>query len=85
MMIPIPFLGWIEIDQEDKETMLREQLHAQQAEINALRKALMYVNKESKPLSDEEITAIHNQIYGWDGMKDVLDFARAIEKEHGIK
>ncbi len=31
-------------DKEDVEQMLREQLHAQQSEINALRKALMYAN-----------------------------------------
>lgn len=30
------------VDKEDREWMLREQLHAQQCEINALRKALMY-------------------------------------------
>ena len=42
MMIPIPFYGWLSVDQEDTETMLREQIHAQQAEIKALRTALMY-------------------------------------------
>lgn len=33
------------MDKEDIIFMLREQLHAQQCEINALRKALMYVNE----------------------------------------
>lgn len=32
------------IDKEDSELMLREQIRAQQCEINALRKALMYTN-----------------------------------------
>ena len=32
------------VDKEDREWMLREQLHTQQCEINALRKALMYAN-----------------------------------------
>ena len=50
MMIPIPFYGWLEIDQDDKETMLREQIHAQQAEIKALRTALMYVHPKEDRL-----------------------------------
>jgi hypothetical protein len=36
---PIPFWGWV--DKEDTETMLREQLHAQQQEINRLKQELM--------------------------------------------
>lgn len=32
------------VDKEDREWMLREQLHAQQCEITALRKALMYAS-----------------------------------------
>lgn len=31
-------------DKEDRESMLRDQIHAQQCEINALRKALMYAS-----------------------------------------
>lgn len=48
-MIPIPFYGWLSIDQEDTETMLREQIHAQQAEIKALRTALMYKSPKEIP------------------------------------
>lgn len=33
-------------DREDSMQMLRDQLHAQQCEINALRKALMYANRK---------------------------------------
>ena len=32
------------VDREDTESMLRDQIHAQQCEINALRKALMYAS-----------------------------------------
>jgi hypothetical protein len=42
---PIPFAGWID-DQEDTETMLREQIHAQQHEINRLKQELMGKPKE---------------------------------------
>lgn len=38
-------------DREDTMQMLRDQIHAQQCEINALRKALMYANrKETKEI-----------------------------------
>lgn len=40
-------------DREDSMQMLRDQIHAQQCEINALRKALMYAHP--KDLTDEEI------------------------------
>lgn len=40
-------------DREDSMQMLRDQIHTQQCEINALRKALMYANP--KKLTDEEI------------------------------
>jgi hypothetical protein len=42
---PVPFAGWID-DQDDTEAMLREQIHAQQAEINRLTKALMYKHRK---------------------------------------
>ena len=38
---PVPFAGWID-DQDDTEAMLREQIHAQQHEINRLKKELAY-------------------------------------------
>jgi hypothetical protein len=40
-------------DREDSMQMLRDQIHSQQCEINALRKALMY--NKPKELTDEEI------------------------------
>jgi hypothetical protein len=51
------------IDKEDLEWMLREQIHAQQCEINALRKALMYVHP--KTLTTEEICEIYREIFGF--------------------
>lgn len=39
---PIPFMGLVQLqDQEDREQMLREQLHILQAENQRLRKRLM--------------------------------------------
>ena len=35
-MIPIPFLGWLADDEEDKEQMLRDQIHIQQNRIKQL-------------------------------------------------
>ena len=35
-MIPIPFLGWISIDEEETIQMLRDQLKIQQREIDRL-------------------------------------------------
>lgn len=48
---PIPFAGWIG-DAEDTETMLREQINAQQHEINRLRKELMDRDNESNLKSE---------------------------------
>ena len=42
---PIPFAGWID-DQDDTEAMLREQIHAQQHEINRLKQELMDKSKD---------------------------------------
>jgi len=42
---PIPFVGWID-DKEDTEGMLREQIHAQQIEINRLKQELIDKSKE---------------------------------------
>ena len=86
MMIPIPFYGWLEIDQDDKETMLREQIHAQQAEIKALRTALMYANP-AKELTNEEIMKVANEIFdtykNWGYYQ--IDFARAILRKASEK
>ncbi len=35
-MIPIPFFGWLMEDDEDKELMLRDQIHMQQHRIEQL-------------------------------------------------
>ena len=37
------------MDKDDIVEMLREQIHAQQCEITALRKALMYANQPKEP------------------------------------
>jgi len=36
MMIPIPFLGWVSIDEEETIQVLRDQLRIQQLEIDRL-------------------------------------------------
>ena len=43
---PVPFFGWV--DKEDTEQMLREQLHAQQHEINRLNAELMEARKDKE-------------------------------------
>ena len=43
---PVPFFGWV--DKEDTEQMLRDQLHAQQHEINRLNAELMEARKDKK-------------------------------------
>lgn len=35
-MIPIPFLGWLAEDEDDREQMLRDQIHIQQNRIEQL-------------------------------------------------
>lgn len=46
MQIPIPFFGWITIDEEDTEQMLRDQIHIQQKRIEELEAELL--KKEKK-------------------------------------
>jgi len=43
---PVPFFGWV--DKEDTEQMLRDQLHAQQHEIDRLNVELMKAIKEKE-------------------------------------
>jgi hypothetical protein len=43
--IPVPFAGWIQ-DKEDAERMLREQIYAQQKEIDRLNVELMEAKKK---------------------------------------
>lgn len=46
MQIPIPFFGWLTLDEEDTEQMLRDQIHIQQRRIEELEAELM--KKEKK-------------------------------------
>jgi hypothetical protein len=46
MQVPIPFFGWLTIDEEDTEQMLRDQIHTQQKRIEELEAELM--KKEKK-------------------------------------
>jgi hypothetical protein len=64
------------IEQDTRLEMYREQIHAQQCEINALRTALIYA-RPTKELTDEEITEIYNEILIHD-KKSSIKFARAI-------
>lgn len=66
-------------DREDSMQMLRDQIHAQQCEINALRKALMYAHP-AKTLTDEEIQELaFEYLEKTDkGIVGVYDFVRAI-------
>jgi len=43
---PVPFVGWI--DKEDTEQMLRDQIHAQQQEIQRLNVELMAARKNNE-------------------------------------
>ena len=57
MQIPIPFVGWITIeDEEDREQMLREQLQVQQAEIDRLKKMVfdlqLQIGKQKRKVKD---------------------------------
>jgi hypothetical protein len=40
MIIPVPFVGWVSIDDEETIQMLRNQLRIQQLEIDRLNKEL---------------------------------------------
>jgi phage pi2 protein 07 len=40
MMIPVPFVGWVSIDDEETIQMLRDQLRIQQLEIDRLNKEM---------------------------------------------
>ena len=45
--IPIPFLGWAHIDEEDTEKMLRDQLHIVNTQLN---EANQLINEQKKVL-----------------------------------
>jgi hemolysin-activating ACP:hemolysin acyltransferase len=46
--IPIPFAGWVSVDKEDREQMLRDQLRIQQQEIDRLNAELMAARKNNE-------------------------------------
>jgi|688.fasta_scaffold10427_23 hypothetical protein len=54
--IPIPFFGWLTIDEEDTEQMLREQIHSQQIEIDMLNKKIvelqLMTHKQKRKVKD---------------------------------
>jgi peptidoglycan hydrolase CwlO-like protein len=49
-MIPIPFLGWLAEDEDDKEQMLRDQIHTQQHHIKKLEAEVMQLQQECSSL-----------------------------------
>lgn len=49
-MIPIPFFGWLMEDEEDKEQMLRDQIHIQQHRIKELEGQVMMLQTECTAL-----------------------------------
>jgi hypothetical protein len=66
------------IEQDTRLEMYREQIHAQQCEINALRTALIYA-RPAKELTDEEIRLLINDVRDYDiDTHDLFEFARAI-------
>ena len=48
-------------------------------------KALTWNDKQTKPLSDEEIGEIYWKLHSDDWTEEDINFARAIEERHGIK
>jgi len=57
VQIPIPFFGWLTLeDEEDREQMLRDQIHTQQAEIDRLKKMVfdlqLQVGKQKRKVKD---------------------------------
>ena len=49
-MIPIPFLGWLMEDEDDKEQMLRDQIQVQQNRIKQLEAEVMMLQDECSSL-----------------------------------
>ena len=49
-MIPIPFLGWLVEDEDDKEQMLRDQIHIQQNRITQLETEVKMLQEECSAL-----------------------------------
>lgn len=63
-------------DREDSMQMLRDQIHAQQCEINALRKALMYAHPTE--LTDEEIEPLISNLPESPSNDELYEFAYAV-------
>ncbi len=49
-MIPIPFFGWLMEDEDDKEQMLRDQIHIQQNRIEKLEAEVKMLQTECSTL-----------------------------------
>lgn len=49
-MIPIPFFGWLMEDEDDKEQMLRDQIHIQQNRIEKLEAEVNMLQTECSTL-----------------------------------
>jgi peptidoglycan hydrolase CwlO-like protein len=49
-MIPIPFFGWLMDDEDDKEQMLRDQIHVQQNHIKKLEAEVTQLQAECSSL-----------------------------------
>lgn len=49
-MIPIPFFGWLADDEDDKEQMLRDQIHIQENRIKQLEAEVMMLQGECSSL-----------------------------------
>ena len=46
--VPIPFAGWVNVNKENREQMLRDQIHVQQREIDRLNAELMEARKKNE-------------------------------------
>lgn len=49
-MIPIPFFGWLMEDEDDKEQMLRDQIHIQENRIKQLETEVKVLQTECSSL-----------------------------------
>jgi hypothetical protein len=68
------------IDKEDREWMLREQIHAQQCEITALRKALMYTHPV-KELTNDEIYEVWKKAMQEEAKIEYSIYATQLERQ----
>lgn len=68
MTEPIPFYGWVMIDEESIENMLREQIQIQQREINRLNELATKLQRELLVLG---MLTAKRYVYDPDGGDDV--------------